>query len=72
MHIVAIILICNYYIKTGLSYFLKMLGPAIGYALASFCLKIYVAPGMTPTITDRDPRWIGAWWLGNLGSLFLN
>ncbi|XP_039275569.1 solute carrier organic anion transporter family member 74D [Nilaparvata lugens] len=46
------------------SYFLRMLGPAIGYSLASFCLKIYVSPSLHPTITTSDPRWLGAWWLG--------
>lgn len=48
----------------SLSYFLRMLGPAIGYALASFCLKLYVSPSVTPTINNADPRWLGAWWLG--------
>lgn len=41
-----------------------MLGPAIGYALASFCLKLYVSPTLTPTIAMNDPRWLGSWWLG--------
>lgn len=49
---------------SGFSYFLRMLGPAIGYSLASFCLKLYIAPTLTPTITISDPRWLGAWWLG--------
>ena len=43
---------------------MRMLGPAIGYALASFCLKLYISPTLTPTITMSDPRWMGAWWLG--------
>lgn len=46
------------------SYFLRLLGPACGYALASYCLKIYISPELTPTITNSDPRWLGAWWLG--------
>lgn len=41
-----------------------MLGPAIGYGLASFCLKLYISPTLTPTINNSDPRWLGAWWLG--------
>lgn len=41
-----------------------MLGPAIGYALASYCLKLYISPSMNPTITNKDPRWLGAWWIG--------
>ncbi|GJQ65785.1 hypothetical protein Trydic_g11955 [Trypoxylus dichotomus] len=48
----------------SISYFLKTLGPAIGYALASVCLKIYISPTLTPTINNKDPRWLGAWWLG--------
>ncbi|XP_075237504.1 organic anion transporting polypeptide 58Dc isoform X2 [Lycorma delicatula] len=46
------------------SYFIRMLGPAIGYSLASLCLKFYISPMLTPTITTADPRWLGAWWLG--------
>ncbi|XP_054738862.1 solute carrier organic anion transporter family member 74D-like [Anastrepha obliqua] len=46
------------------SYFIHMLGPAIGYALASFCLRIYIAPELHPVINNNDPRWLGAWWLG--------
>jgi Organic Anion Transporter Polypeptide (OATP) family len=48
----------------SLSYFLRMLGPALGYTLASFCLKLYISPSLTPIITNSDPRWLGAWWLG--------
>lgn len=40
------------------SYFLRMLGPAIGYGLASFALKFYISPTLTPTITTQDPRYI--------------
>lgn len=38
------------------SYFLRMLGPAIGYGLASVALKFYISPTLTPTITMQDPR----------------
>ncbi|XP_052862967.1 solute carrier organic anion transporter family member 74D-like isoform X2 [Anopheles cruzii] len=48
----------------SVSYFLRMLGPAIGYTLASYFLKLYISPSMTPTITNTDPRWLGAWWMG--------
>uniref|UniRef100_A0A182QCQ2 Solute carrier organic anion transporter family member n=1 Tax=Anopheles farauti TaxID=69004 RepID=A0A182QCQ2_9DIPT len=48
----------------SVSYFLRMLGPAIGYALASYFLKLYISPSMTPTIGNTDPRWLGAWWMG--------
>ncbi|KAJ8984527.1 hypothetical protein NQ317_010998 [Molorchus minor] len=46
------------------SYFIRMLGPSLGYGLASVCLKLYINPTLTPTIDNRDPRWLGAWWLG--------
>ncbi|XP_053963172.1 solute carrier organic anion transporter family member 3A1-like isoform X1 [Anastrepha ludens] len=48
----------------SLSYFLRMLGPAFGYALASFCLRVYIAPNLHPVINNQDPRWLGAWWIG--------
>jgi hypothetical protein len=46
------------------SYFIRLLGPAFGYTLASVSLKMYIAPDHTPTITNEDPRWIGAWYFG--------
>ncbi|KAJ8949649.1 hypothetical protein NQ318_010068 [Aromia moschata] len=51
-------------LNSGFSYFIRMLGPGIGYGLASVCLKLYINPMLTPTIDNRDPRWLGAWWLG--------
>nr|XP_014103547.1 solute carrier organic anion transporter family member 74D-like [Bactrocera oleae] len=48
----------------SLSYFFHMLGPAIGYSLASFCLRYYIAPQLKPLINNKDPRWLGAWWMG--------
>ncbi|CAG9772829.1 unnamed protein product [Ceutorhynchus assimilis] len=53
------------------SYFIRMLGPAIGHGLASICLKLYISPGLTPTIDTKDPRWLGAWWLGWLILAFI-
>ena len=41
-----------------------MMGPACGYTLASYSLKYFVLPSLTPTIGPSDPRWVGAWWLG--------
>jgi hypothetical protein len=43
---------------------MRLLGPAFGYTLASFCLKIYISPYLTPVIDNKDPRWIGAWYIG--------
>ncbi|KAI4899806.1 hypothetical protein NFI96_013759, partial [Prochilodus magdalenae] len=47
-----------------------ILGPMFGYMLGSFCAKLYVDIGAvdlgTITITHKDSRWVGAWWLGFL------
>ncbi|KAH8401561.1 hypothetical protein KR009_006473, partial [Drosophila setifemur] len=46
------------------STFLRMLGPAIGFSMVSLCLRLYIDPFRTPLISTKDPRWMGAWWLG--------
>uniref|UniRef100_A0A1B6FLD6 Solute carrier organic anion transporter family member n=1 Tax=Cuerna arida TaxID=1464854 RepID=A0A1B6FLD6_9HEMI len=51
-------------ILVSISFFMRMLGPVIGYAMASFCLNLFISPTLTPTINKRDPRWLGAWWIG--------
>jgi Organic Anion Transporter Polypeptide (OATP) family len=48
----------------SLTNFVRMLGAPIGFMLAGQCLKIYVVPSMHPPISDTDPRWTGAWWMG--------
>lgn len=48
----------------ALTYFIRLLGPAAGYALASFSLNLYIAPDLTPVISNKDPRWLGAWYFG--------
>jgi len=45
---------------------LKLLGPSLGYALSSLCLSIFISPSLTPLITQDDPRWMGAWWMGRI------
>jgi sodium-independent organic anion transporter len=57
----------------GLVLALRTLGPALGFALGSGCLSLYIDPTVTPLITNKDPRWLGAWWLGwiVLGSTML-
>ncbi|EDW01466.1 solute carrier organic anion transporter family member 74D [Drosophila grimshawi] len=50
----------------SISAFLRMLGPAIGYSLASVCLRVYIDPELDPLIQPGDPRWLGAWWIGFL------
>lgn len=44
----------------------RFLGPVIGLSLASFCLSHYEDLRTDPGFTPRDPRWIGAWWMGYL------
>ncbi|XP_076860863.1 solute carrier organic anion transporter family, member 1D1 [Brachyhypopomus gauderio] len=47
-----------------------ILGPMFGFMLGSFCAKLYVDIGAvnldTISITYKDSRWVGAWWLGFL------
>ncbi|KAI5717977.1 hypothetical protein M8J77_014423 [Diaphorina citri] len=43
---------------------IRMLGPSFGFMAASYCLLFYVNPMLTPTITNRNSQWIGAWWMG--------
>lgn len=42
----------------------RIIGPVFGFLLGSLCTMIYVNPFEEPMITNKDPRWIGAWWLG--------
>ncbi|KAK2832412.1 hypothetical protein Q7C36_015874 [Tachysurus vachellii] len=45
-----------------------ILGPMVGFMLGSFCARIYVDFGAVDldniSITHKDTRWVGAWWLG--------
>ncbi|MBN3311731.1 SO1C1 protein, partial [Atractosteus spatula] len=45
-----------------------LLGPMFGFLLGSLCAKLYVDIGFvnldSVTISPRDARWVGAWWLG--------
>ncbi|XP_056604747.1 solute carrier organic anion transporter family member 1C1-like isoform X3 [Triplophysa dalaica] len=47
---------------------ITLLGPIFGFLLGSFCASLYVDIGFvsvdTVTITSKDTRWVGAWWLG--------
>ncbi|XP_064596654.1 solute carrier organic anion transporter family member 1C1-like [Liolophura sinensis] len=47
-----------------------IIGPAVSFGLGGVISRLYVTLEET-TLTPRDPRWIGAWWLGFLvvGSL---
>lgn len=54
------------YIGTG--YAMSILGPAIGYVLGGQLLTMYIdaAVGESTDVTEDDPRWLGAWWIGFL------
>ncbi|XP_046671826.1 solute carrier organic anion transporter family member 74D-like isoform X1 [Homalodisca vitripennis] len=43
---------------------IRLFGSPIGFWVASKAVEFYVDPTLSPPITDKDPRWIGAWWMG--------
>lgn len=48
---------------TAITIGVRILGPAAGFILGSFCTRLYVDfsdPGFGPS----DPKWVGAWYLG--------
>ncbi|MXQ87870.1 hypothetical protein E5288_WYG015317 [Bos mutus] len=48
----------------GIGYAMSILGPAVGYVLGGQLLTLI-------DITEDDPRWLGAWWIGFLISWLL-
>ncbi|OQV20302.1 Solute carrier organic anion transporter family member 4C1 [Hypsibius exemplaris] len=42
----------------------RFIGPMTGVFLGSFCLSTYIDLTKTPNISQTDPRWMGAWYLG--------
>ncbi|XP_031753399.1 uncharacterized protein LOC100124879 isoform X3 [Xenopus tropicalis] len=56
----------------GIIQTLSIAGPLLGYLLAALCTKLYVDIGSINldevTVTQRDIRWVGAWWVGFLVS----
>lgn len=48
----------------GFTFALRTVGPAIGFLLGYACLSVYIDPNLHPVITQQDPRWLGAWWIG--------
>ncbi|CAG2112892.1 unnamed protein product, partial [Medioppia subpectinata] len=57
----------------GVTYAVRLLGPQLGYFLAGLCLKYWENPLYSVDITAKDPRYVGAWWIGFLiiGTLLL-
>lgn len=55
---------------TAITIGVRILGPAAGFILGSFCTRYYVDlsnPGFGP----NDPKWVGAWYLGKYSYKFL-
>ncbi|NXJ09578.1 SO2B1 protein, partial [Odontophorus gujanensis] len=54
----------------GILFSLTVVGPGVGFMLGSGMLRFYVdidkVSGDEVQLTNRDPRWVGAWWLGFL------
>ncbi|XP_059182074.1 solute carrier organic anion transporter family member 1C1-like isoform X2 [Centropristis striata] len=54
---------------------ITLLGPMFGFLLGSYCAKLYVDIGYVDiesvTITPKDARWVGAWWMGFMVSSVL-
>lgn len=50
----------------GCLYFVRMLGPALGFSLSSRSLRYQedLSPSVEGGLTPKDPNWIGAWWIG--------
>ncbi|XP_030380437.1 solute carrier organic anion transporter family member 74D [Scaptodrosophila lebanonensis] len=43
---------------------LRMIGPVFGFFFGYLSLNMFIDPSKTPLIDNKDPRWLGAWWLG--------
>ncbi|XP_006755210.1 PREDICTED: solute carrier organic anion transporter family member 4C1 [Myotis davidii] len=56
----------------GIGYSMSILGPAVGYVLGGQLLTVYIDVGLAQStdITENDPRWLGAWWIGFLIACF--
>ncbi|XP_032282870.1 solute carrier organic anion transporter family member 2B1 isoform X3 [Phoca vitulina] len=56
----------------GILFAVTMMGPGLAYGLGGLMLRLYVDIDRMPeggiSLTSKDPRWVGAWWLGFLVS----
>lgn len=54
----------------GILFAATTMGPGMAYGLGSLMLRLYVDIDRMPeggiNLTPKDPRWVGAWWLGFL------
>ncbi|XP_045430962.1 solute carrier organic anion transporter family member 4A1 isoform X2 [Pipistrellus kuhlii] len=49
-------------------YTAAILGPAAGYLIGGALLNIYTEIGRRTELTPESPLWVGAWWVGFLGT----
>lgn len=54
----------SYPLYYSVTVLLRILGPVLGYLLGARCLSMWIDPSEKPNLSRRDPRWLGAWWLG--------
>ncbi|XP_045122956.1 solute carrier organic anion transporter family member 74D-like [Portunus trituberculatus] len=54
----------TYPLYYSMSLLLRILGPVLGYLVGGRCLSMWIDPTQSPNLNLRDPRWLGAWWLG--------
>uniref|UniRef100_A0A915ECQ6 Solute carrier organic anion transporter family member n=1 Tax=Ditylenchus dipsaci TaxID=166011 RepID=A0A915ECQ6_9BILA len=47
-------------------FFIRIMGPVVGFMMGSFFNKFYYTGEAPRGITPRDPMWIGMWWGGFL------
>ncbi|XP_009864028.1 PREDICTED: solute carrier organic anion transporter family member 2B1-like, partial [Apaloderma vittatum] len=54
----------------GILFSVTVIGPGVGFMLGSAMLRFYVDIDKVTRdevqLTNKDPRWVGAWWLGFL------
>lgn len=50
----------------------RILGPALGFIVGSYCSSIYADLSVDTKIDTADPRWVGAWWLGEYINVIQN
>ncbi|XP_032975792.1 solute carrier organic anion transporter family member 2B1 isoform X2 [Rhinolophus ferrumequinum] len=54
----------------GILFAVTLMGPGLAFGLGGVMLRLYVDIDRMPeggiSLTSKDPRWVGAWWLGFL------
>ncbi|XP_047469181.1 solute carrier organic anion transporter family member 74D-like [Penaeus chinensis] len=56
----------TYPVYCSVSFMLRILGPVLGFFVGGKCLSTWIDPKEVPALTTKDPRWLGAWWIGYL------